>query len=39
MTLDTGMHLKQVSENHLTLVRTIRGLRVKRLVSDSQLEK
>jgi hypothetical protein len=39
MTLDTGMHLKQVSENHLMLVKTLRGLRVKRLVSDSQLEK
>jgi hypothetical protein len=39
MTFDTGMHLKQVSENHLTLVKTLKGLRVKRLVSDTQLEK
>lgn len=38
MTLDTGVHLKQVSENHLTLIKTVKGLRVKRLVSDSRLE-
>ena len=37
ITLDSGMHLKQVSEDHLTLVKTTKGLRVTRLESESRL--
>ena len=37
ITLDSGLHLKQVSEDHLTLVKTLAGLRVTRLESDSRL--
>lgn len=36
-TLKSGLHLKQVSEDRLTLITTFKGLRVKRLDSESWL--
>jgi hypothetical protein len=36
-TLDSGLHMKTEDENHLTLVKTVEGLRVRRLDSHSRL--
>jgi hypothetical protein len=39
LTLVSGLHLKQVSEDHVTLVKTLKGLRLERLESDARLER
>ena len=38
-TLQNGMHLKTISEDHLVLVKTFAGMRLKRLESDERLDR